>query len=85
MLRVMSKRAVASVLWFVSIAFAYEVVWSLTGVPRAVGPVLAAVVAAFVAVDPIRLFWPSTSSATRETPEMAPAALPSVGRSLPTA
>jgi hypothetical protein len=52
----MSKRAVVSVFWFAAIWFAYEVVWSVTGVPRGIGPIVAAAVAGVVAVDPMRLF-----------------------------
>ena len=52
----MSKRAVVSVLWFAAIWVGYEVVWSVTGAPRLVGPIVASVVAVFVGVDPMRLF-----------------------------
>ena len=54
----MSKRAVAAALWFAAVWFGYEILWSVTGVPRGIGPVAAFAVSAFVTVDPLRLFWP---------------------------
>ena len=59
----MSKRAVAAALWFAAIWFGYEIVWSVTGIPRGIGPVIAFAVAAFVTVDPTRAFWPRTAHA----------------------
>jgi hypothetical protein len=53
----MNKRAVATVLWFVAIWVGYEIVWSVTGVPRAIGPIVATAVAGFVGLDPHGLFW----------------------------
>ena len=63
----MPKRALAAVLWFAVAWVGYEIVWSLTGVPRIAGPVLAFAVAALVTVDPMALFWPRETrpSATR--------------------
>jgi hypothetical protein len=69
----MSKRAVVSVLWFAAVWVSYEVIWSVTGVPRLIGPVVAAAVAGFVGADPMRLFHAvpdrtrSTSVATSRT------------------
>jgi hypothetical protein len=54
----MSKRMLAATLWFAATWFGYEIVWSLTGTPRLVGPILAFAVAAVVATDPLHLFWP---------------------------
>jgi hypothetical protein len=54
----MPKRALAAILWFAVAWVGYEIVWSLTGVPRIAGPVLAFAIAAFVTVDPMALFWP---------------------------
>jgi hypothetical protein len=66
MLPGMSKRALGALLWFVAVWFGYEVVWSVTGVPRLVGPVIAFAVAAFVTLDPIRAFWqPATDAEPR--------------------
>jgi hypothetical protein len=63
----MSKRAFAAFLWFAATWFGYEVIWSLTGVPRIAGPVIAFAVAAFITVDPLGLFWPQT-----DDPDFAP-------------
>lgn len=63
----MSKRAVAGFLWFLSIWLAYEVVWSVVGTPRTIGPILGLVAAAFVVVDPTGRVWgsPLRSSVSR--------------------
>ena len=60
----MPKRALAAVLWFAVAWVGYEIVWSLTGVPRIAGPVLAFSVAALVTVDPMALFWPRMTDTT---------------------
>ena len=67
MIRGMSKRALAALLWFSAGWFGYEIVWSVTGVPRGVGPVAAFAMAAFVTVDPLRVFWPRAATSSRET------------------
>jgi hypothetical protein len=54
----MSKRALAAFLWFAATWVGYEVLWSLTEVPRIAGPVIAFTVAALVTLDPLALFWP---------------------------
>jgi hypothetical protein len=58
----MSKRAIAAFLWFSATWVGYEIVWSLTGVPRLAGPVIAFTVAALVTLDPMALFWPRETS-----------------------
>jgi hypothetical protein len=58
----MSKRALAAVLWFAATWIGYEIVWSLTGVPRLAGPVIAFTVAALVTLDPMALFWTRSAS-----------------------
>ena len=58
----MSKRALAAFLWFSATWVGYEIVWSLTGVPRLAGPVIAFAVAAVVTLDPMALFWPRATS-----------------------
>jgi hypothetical protein len=60
----MSKRALAALLWFATIWVGYEIVWSMTGVPRMVGPVLAFVVSALVTTDPFGLFWSADADPT---------------------
>ena len=54
----MFKRALAAFLWFAAAWVGYEIVWSLTDVPRIAGPVIAFTIAALVTLDPLALFWP---------------------------
>lgn len=61
-MRAMTKRASAAALWFAAMWVGYEIAWSLFGVPRVAGPILAAAVSVFVALNPAGLFWPRTSS-----------------------
>jgi hypothetical protein len=68
----MTKRAIASLLWFVAIWFGFEILWSVAEVPRLVGPVLAATVATLVAFDPTGHFLRSRSS-RHETARQLPA------------
>ncbi len=56
------KRLIAGPLWFMAFWFMYELLWSLTGVPRLAGPVIALVAAVTVCVDPMHWFWPASSS-----------------------
>ena len=58
----MFKRALAAFLWFAAVWVGYEIVWSLTDVPRIAGPVIAFTVAALVTLDPLALFWPRAAS-----------------------
>lgn len=51
------KRLIAGPLWFMAFWFMYELLWSLTGVPRLAGPVIGLVVAATVWIDPMHWFW----------------------------
>ena len=55
------KRLIAGPLWFLAFSLMYELLWSLTGVPRMVGPVIGLVIAASVWVDPLHWFWPARS------------------------
>jgi hypothetical protein len=64
----MTKRALSSVIWFFAVWLGYEIAWSLIGVPRALGPVIATAIAAFVAVDPMTLFWPRTARIMKSNP-----------------
>lgn len=54
----MLKRIAAALLWYAMVWIGYEVAWSVAGLPRLLGPVLAASVAMVVVVDPLHLFWP---------------------------
>jgi len=72
----MSKRALAALLWFSAAWFGYEIVWSLTGVARMGGPILAFSLAAFVTVDPLGVFWPRRAGTrTGSTPIEASSSL----------
>jgi sterol desaturase/sphingolipid hydroxylase (fatty acid hydroxylase superfamily) len=62
----MSKRAIAAFLWFAATWVGYELLWSLTEVPRIAGPVIAFTVAALVTLDPLALFWPRAVHANGE-------------------
>jgi hypothetical protein len=57
----MQKRAIGAVLWFAAVWFTYEVIWSVTGLPRAIGPIMATITATLVAVDPTGWFWSRTA------------------------
>ncbi len=59
------KRLIAGPLWFISFALMYELLWSLTGVPRIAGPVIALAVGVTVWVDPMHWFWPVAQDRTR--------------------
>ena len=52
------KRLIAGPLWFISFAMMYELLWSVTGLPREVGPVIARAVGLTVWIDPMHWFWP---------------------------
>lgn len=53
----MKKRTVAGLLWFFAIWAAYEVIWSVAGVPRPIGPILGLLAAGAVVIDPTGRFW----------------------------
>lgn len=57
-MRAMTKRSASALLWFAAMWVGYEIAWSLFGVPRIAGPIIAGTVSAFVALDPLGLFWP---------------------------
>ena len=54
----MLKRGAASFLWSAAAWMSYEILWSIAGLPRMLGPVIAASVAMIVVVDPLHLFGP---------------------------
>lgn len=66
----MSHRLIAAILWFATIWVTYEIVWSVVGVPRIAGPLVATVVAALVALDPLGLFFarPTKRSVASDQP-----------------
>jgi hypothetical protein len=53
----MARRMAAAFLWYAMVWVGYEIAWSVTGIPRMIGPVVAAGVAVFVSVDPFHRFW----------------------------
>lgn len=55
----MLRRTAIALLWFIAIALAHELIWSLTGSPRLIGPTLGTIAALFVFFDPLRQFHPS--------------------------
>jgi hypothetical protein len=61
----MLKRSAAALLWYAMIWVGYEILWSVAGVPRPLGPVIAAAVAMLVTVDPVHMFWPRSESANQ--------------------
>ena len=67
----MFRRIVVSILWFLSISMASEVVWSVAATPRVLGPILGIAAAAFMFADPLRVFHPAPGAdrvATRPAP-----------------
>lgn len=65
------KRLIAGPLWFLSVWYGFELLWVLMGVPRVLGPIVAASIAMIVWVDPMHWFWPAR--APRTTRSSAPA------------
>jgi hypothetical protein len=55
------KRLVAGPLWFLSVWYLFELLAVLFGVPRILGPIVAAVVAGGVWLDPMHWFWAAPS------------------------
>ena len=68
----MKKRLTAGTLWFIAVWFGYEILWSLLGIPRMVGPMLAFVVSSLVVADPAGLFWPAPAQKATVTRPVAP-------------
>jgi hypothetical protein len=64
----MLRRAGITGLWFLMVAFAHEIAWSVMGSPRPLGLVLAVAVAGFVWLDPTHLRHPARQSRPRPTP-----------------
>jgi hypothetical protein len=56
-MRHMVRRVLAAIFWFVAVSAWYGFAAFAFGLPEAAGPVVAIVVAAFVAVDPAHLIW----------------------------
>lgn len=63
----MNKRIVATVLWFLTGWYATAMLAEFLGFDQAIAPFVGAAVAAFVANDPLGLFWPRAMR-TEKTP-----------------
>ena len=60
----MRKRLLAGPLWFLATLYAWEMLTlALPGLPSAVGPVLAIVLASLVVLDPADLLWKQPAAA----------------------
>jgi hypothetical protein len=55
---VMLRRIVSAGAWFIAVGWAFNYVALVVDVPSLAGILLAAVVAIFVAYDPLRVIWP---------------------------
>lgn len=75
----MTRRTIVAALWFMAVALACEVLWSIGLTPRPLGLIVATAVAGFVWLDPMRQFHPRTDRRT----EPAVRALPVEARLLP--
>ncbi len=67
----MNKRIVATVVWFLTGWYASAMLAGFVGFDEAIAPFVGAAVAAFVAIDPLGLFWPPVwppATRTEETP-----------------
>jgi hypothetical protein len=70
----MTKRILATVLWFYTGWYAGALLADLLGISPMLGPIIGAAAAALIVGDPRRIIWttPSVTKATRETsPEPA--------------
>jgi hypothetical protein len=65
------KRLMAGPLWFICFVLMYELLWSLTGVPRIVGPVIGLMIGVAVWIDPLHWFWPAASDSSTARPTSA--------------
>lgn len=69
----MVKRIAAPVLWFFTVATAWNYVVLMSGAPSFPGLVFGAAVAAFVAIDPFHLIWAKAPEAPSRESKQAPA------------
>lgn len=68
----MTRRTIVATLWFVSMAFGGEIAWSLGVTPRPLGLIVAAAIAGFVWLDPVREFHPRADVDTKSAVKALP-------------
>jgi len=73
----MNKRSVATFLWALTTWCFYELAWSLTGVPRVLGPILAIGIGALIYTDPLHMLWGAKSA--RRIARIPDATVPATG------
>jgi len=61
----MVKRVASAALWFISVGAAFEYITLMTGLNPTVGLVVAAAVAAFFGLDPLRMIWTKRAEAAK--------------------
>jgi hypothetical protein len=54
----MVKRIGSAALWFLAVGWGFNYASVITGMTPILGIAIAVAVAAFVAIDPLQLFWP---------------------------
>lgn len=73
----MVKRIASVVLWFFTVAWGWNYVVLVSGLPSLLGLALGAAVGAFVWTDPLHLLWPAAQDAPARqtaTPALDPGA-----------
>jgi hypothetical protein len=55
----MFKRIACGALWFLTIGWGFSFLNLIIGAPPVIGLILAASGSAFIAVDPLHVFWPA--------------------------
>lgn len=62
------KRLVAGPLWFLSVWYLFELLAVVFGIPRALAPIVAAVIGLAVWLDPMHWLWPVRAPRQRSAP-----------------
>jgi hypothetical protein len=63
----MARRVLTTALWFLMIWVGYEIALAFIDWPRFVGPIVAALIASAVYLDPAHLLWPHDRGAPAKT------------------
>ena len=66
----MVKRIASATLWFIAAGWGFNLLGLITGTPPVMGFAFGAAVGAFVAIDPMHLFWPVKVAAAPVTGAM---------------